>query len=80
MDFDQRRKRKWAAGRRERGLPLDGSVFLGDPCREGQDECVDLANYAEQAVLSGRIPAQVGQEILEKAYAIDMILGVYAEK
>lgn len=80
MDFDERRRRKYAAGRRERGLPLDGSVFIGDPCEEGREECVDLANYAEQAVLSGQMPAQVGQEILEKAYAIDMAFRLFSTR
>lgn len=78
MDFDARRRSKWARGRAERGLPEDGSVFLGDPCREGQDECVDLANYVDQAIRDGLIPETVGDEIIRQAYGIDMILGVYA--
>ncbi len=77
MDFVARMRRKWIAGRRERGLELD-APFEGDPCREGQSECVDLANYVEQAIRDGRMPEHVGDEIIRQAYGIDMILEVYA--
>lgn len=78
MDFDARRRRKWARGRAERGLSPD-APFDGNPCVEGQDECVDLANYVEQAIRDGRVPERVGDEIIRQAYGIDMILGVYAK-
>lgn len=75
--FNRRAKAKWVAGRRERGLsPLD--PFQGDPCAEGREECLDLANYIDQAIKDGRIPEQVGDQIIQQVYGIDMILGVYA--
>lgn len=79
MDFDQRRRQKWVAGRRERGLPLN-APFQGDPVREAMGETPDLANYVEQAIRDGRIPERVGDEIIHQVFGIDMILGVYAEK
>lgn len=78
MDFHQRRLKKWINGRRERGLPLD-APFQGDELSEIRDECLDLVNYAEQAMNAGRIPEQVGEKIMEQAYGIDLVIGAYAD-
>lgn len=77
MDFDERRRQKYAAGRRERGLPLNGSVFIGNPCSEARDECADLANYVEQAYAMGGLPEQVVNKIISDVYGIDLVLGAY---
>lgn len=77
MDFDERRRQKWLAGRRERGLPLN-APFQGDPVHEALGETPDLANYVEQAINDGRIPENVGDEIIRQVFGIDMVLSVYA--
>lgn len=78
MDFDARRRAKWIAGRQERGLDMR-APFQGDPCAEGMSECVDLANYVDQAIRDGRIPELVGDEIIRQVYGIDMVLAAFAE-
>lgn len=57
MDFDQRRRQKWIAGRKERGLGMAGT-FLGNPAEELQHETLDLANYADQIHHDGDMSEQ----------------------
>lgn len=74
MDFDERRRKKWRKGRRERGLP-DDAPFDGDPAAEGRQECEDLANYADELHHQGRIDDAVRYRLQQMAREIDMLLG-----
>ena len=65
MDFDARRRSKWARGRAERGLSPD-APFIGDPATEARDELVDLANYIDQLHHQGRI----GEEERYRAHSV----------
>ena len=76
MDFDERRKQKWIAGRRERGLSHD-APFDGDPVLEALGETPDLANYIEQSIRDGRIPEFVGRELIREVWAIDAAIALY---
>lgn len=65
MDFDARRRRKWARGRAERGLSPD-APFDGDPAAEAREELVDLANYIDELHARGRI----GEEERYRAHSV----------
>lgn len=64
-EFDERRRRKWARGRAERGLPAD-APFDGDPAAEAREELVDLANYVDELHAQGRI----GEEERYRAHSV----------
>lgn len=72
MEFDDRRRAKWIAGRKERGLPLDTGTFDGDPAAEAREELLDLANYAETLHAQGRIDANEWHRIYMLALDLDI--------
>jgi hypothetical protein len=76
MDFDERRRAKWAAGRAERGL-TPNDPFQGNPVLEALGETPDLANYVEQSVHEGRIPEDVGRELIAQVASMDMVISLY---
>lgn len=77
MDFDKRRRQKWVAGRRERGLDASGA-FLGDPAAELQEEMMDVANYADQLCADGDMSQQEADRYF--ALAREMFLHMEAVK
>ena len=76
MDFDVRRRLKWIDGREERGLAHD-EPFQGDPILEALGETPDLANYIDQAIHDGRMPEQVGRELIRKVRDVDGVISLY---
>lgn len=74
MDFDQERRRKWMAGRRERGLDVHGP-FIGNPAEEMQHETLDLANYADQLLGDGDLSEQEADRYISLAREMYLHMG-----
>ena len=74
MDFDARRRRKWARGRSERGLSPD-APFDGDPADELQMETLDIPNYADQLHADG----DIGEQETERLYAMAFDIYLFME-
>ncbi len=53
-DFDLRAEERWRKCSRQYRKSLD-EPFCGDPVAEGMEECLDLRNYAVEALEQGRI-------------------------
>lgn len=76
ISFEDRCKAKWSAGRAERGLSRN-APFVGDPILEALGETPDLANYIDEAIKQGRIPEDVGRELIREVWMIDGALAMY---
>jgi hypothetical protein len=74
MDFDERRRKKWRKGRRERGL-ADSDPFDGDPAAELQDETLDIPNYAEELLSRG----EIGQQEAERLHAMSLDMYLFMQ-
>lgn len=73
MTFDERRKRKWAKGRAERGLEND-APFDGDAAAELQAEMLDAANYADQLLAEGDIGEPEADRLHAMAFDIYLFM------
>ncbi len=58
MRYDEHRRRRWLAGRQERGLPHD-APFQGEPLAEFMEEICDAGNYLQEAAAVYDIPEAV---------------------